>query len=81
MCKKTAHGRPTRVSKRSLRVRISFTDSYLALIVDAALGVVRMIKLFGWERKMGEQIAERRDDELGAILKRKILELVWHNIK
>jgi hypothetical protein len=49
--------------------------------VDAALGVVRMIKLFGWERKMGEQIAERRDDELRAILKRKILELVWHNIK
>jgi hypothetical protein len=40
-----------------------------------------MVKLFGWERKMEEQIAQRRDEELRALLKRKLLELAWKNIK
>lgn len=37
------------------------------------MGVLRMIKLFGWENRVTEMIAEKREDELRWIWKRKIL--------
>ena len=40
-----------------------------ALVV---VSVLRMIKLFGWERKMSERIRERRNDELGWLWKLKV---------
>ena len=30
----------------------------------AAVSVIRMIKLFGWEARIGKQLEERREDEL-----------------
>ncbi|KAI0782172.1 multidrug resistance-associated ABC transporter [Abortiporus biennis] len=43
--------------------------------VAEAMNVVRMIKLFGWEKKMGGVLAERRNEELKAISKMKMMEI------
>ncbi|KAI0832850.1 multidrug resistance-associated ABC transporter [Trametes gibbosa] len=45
-----------------------------------AMNVIRMIKLFGWEPKVADQLASKRDDELKYIRKYKILELINGNI-
>lgn len=45
------------------------------------MNVIRMIKLFGWEPKVREQIAEKRDEELVYIKRRQILDLLNGTIK
>ena len=45
------------------------------------MSVIRMIKLFGWEPKVTDQLAKKREDELKYIRKYKILELVNGNVK
>ena len=40
------------------------------------MGVLRMIKLFGWESRVRENIAEKREHELRFIWKKKILGMV-----
>ena len=45
------------------------------------MSVIRMVKLFGWEPRVADQLAEKREDELTFIRKYKILELVNNNIK
>ena len=40
------------------------------------LGVLRMIKLFGWEHKMSEAIKEKRDEELVWIWKDKVKQIL-----
>ena len=37
-----------------------------------ALGVLRMVKLFGWEHKMSESIKQKREEELVWIWKDKV---------
>ncbi|TFK52961.1 P-loop containing nucleoside triphosphate hydrolase protein [Heliocybe sulcata] len=44
--------------------------------VTEILNVLRMIKLFGWEGKMGEKLAAKREEELKWILRRQILWLL-----
>ena len=46
-----------------------------------AMNVLRMVKLFGWEKKMDKNIAEKRDTELGWVWKRQVLDLVNENLK
>lgn len=46
-----------------------------------AVNVIRMIKLFGWEKKIKAQVEEKRDEELHWYKKRQILGLVNMNIK
>ncbi|KAG6837885.1 hypothetical protein H0H93_013038 [Arthromyces matolae] len=45
-----------------------------------AMNVLRMIKLFGWEKKMEEKVAEKRDKELVWIWRRQILDLINGNL-
>ena len=45
------------------------------------MNVLRMIKLFGWEKKMDERIAEKRENELLYIWKRQILDLINGSLK
>ena len=45
------------------------------------MGVIRMVKLFGWEPRVADQLAEKRENELIFIRKYKILELINNNIK
>lgn len=44
------------------------------------MGVLRMIKLFGWERRAQKDIEEKREVELNFIKKRALYALVNHNI-
>ena len=46
-----------------------------------AMNVLRMLKLFGWERKMNDRIAEKRDEELLYIWKGEILDLMNGSLK
>ncbi|KAI0329604.1 multidrug resistance-associated ABC transporter [Cubamyces sp. BRFM 1775] len=48
--------------------------------VTETMSVIRMIKLFGWEPKVTDQLAKKREDELRFIRKYKILELVNGNV-
>jgi hypothetical protein len=43
--------------------------------------VLRMVKLFGWERKMEERVYEKRQEELVWIKKRQIIEVLNSVIK
>ncbi|KAI0753304.1 P-loop containing nucleoside triphosphate hydrolase protein [Daedaleopsis nitida] len=43
--------------------------------INETLGVVRMIKLFGWEARVAEKIKEHREAELAYIRKTRFLEL------
>ena len=39
------------------------------------LNAIRTVKLFGWEPKMNEQLADKREDELTYLRRGKLLEL------
>ncbi len=45
------------------------------------MNVVRMIKLFGWEKKIEEKVAEKREEELVWLWRRQVLELANNSIK
>jgi hypothetical protein len=45
------------------------------------MAILRMIKLFGWEPKIAERLAEKREQELQYIKIRQILNLINGNIK
>jgi hypothetical protein len=70
------------VFNQSSRVSIA-TPSRVCIshMTLTALNVLRMVKLFGWESKMSGRVSERRDEELAVMLKRKLLELVWSELK
>jgi len=40
-----------------------------------AIGALRMIKMFGWEDRIKERIAVKREDELDLIWKRRLVNL------
>ncbi|KZT69185.1 hypothetical protein DAEQUDRAFT_727082 [Daedalea quercina L-15889] len=46
--------------------KMAKTDARVQTVTEF-LGVVRMIKLFGWEPRVAGQVAEKREDELGLI--------------
>ncbi|QRW14592.1 ABC transporter transmembrane region [Ceratobasidium sp. AG-Ba] len=59
--------------------RMKKTDSRVQSITEF-MNVVRMIKLFGWEKKVQKQVQEKREEELKWYKKRQILGLVNMNI-
>ena len=60
-------------SKRFLRVSTLWRQYRISSEeFPIALGVLRMIKLFGWEHKMSETIKQKRDEELVWIWKDKV---------
>jgi len=40
--------------------------------VTEAVNVVRMVKLFGWEKKMTSQLHDKREEELKSLRKVKV---------
>ncbi|KAJ3508927.1 hypothetical protein NLJ89_g5494 [Agrocybe chaxingu] len=56
-------------------VRMKMTDARVQSITEA-IGVLRMIKLFGWEGKMTARIQEKREEELKWIWRSKMLKLI-----
>jgi hypothetical protein len=77
--------RLTPASRRSQRVSLPFLRFYRLLMVHlhavTVMNVVRMIKMFGWETKMGDQLREKRNDELKLIMQRFYLSLLNQNVK
>ncbi|KAF8557389.1 P-loop containing nucleoside triphosphate hydrolase protein [Imleria badia] len=56
------------------------TDARVQLVSET-MNVLRMIKLFGWERKIGSRIQDQRVEELALTRKRSILQLSSDMIK
>ncbi|KAL4069345.1 P-loop containing nucleoside triphosphate hydrolase protein [Scleroderma citrinum] len=55
-------------------VKMTTTDARVQLVTET-MNVVRMVKLFGWEKKMDERIGKKREVELLWIWKFKLLDL------
>ncbi|EIM92492.1 uncharacterized protein STEHIDRAFT_127305 [Stereum hirsutum FP-91666 SS1] len=55
------------------------TDARVQTVTET-MNVLRMIKLFGWEPKINERVAEKRDDELRWIRRRQLLNLLNGNM-
>ncbi|KAI4523406.1 P-loop containing nucleoside triphosphate hydrolase protein, partial [Schizophyllum commune] len=66
-------GLSARLIQKFDKERLERTDARVQTITEV-LGVVRMLKLFGWERKMKDRISQQRDDELKYLLRRRIVE-------
>ncbi|CAL1696193.1 unnamed protein product [Somion occarium] len=54
--------------------KMKHTDARVQTVTET-MNVIRMIKLFGWEPRMDEQLAEKREEELRFLRKLKFLEL------
>ncbi|CAE6479744.1 unnamed protein product [Rhizoctonia solani] len=59
--------------------RMKKTDSRVQAVTES-MNVIRMIKLFGWERKVIGQAEEKREEELKYYKKRQFLGLINMNI-
>ncbi|KAF8876201.1 hypothetical protein CPB84DRAFT_1853019 [Gymnopilus junonius] len=51
-------------------IKMKMTDARVQSITES-IGVIRMIKLFGWENKMTKKIEEKREEELSRLWKYK----------
>ena len=45
------------------------------------MGVLRMVKLFGWEGRVKESVAEKREEELKLIWTRQMLDILNGTLK
>ncbi|KAG9098020.1 hypothetical protein FS749_004906 [Ceratobasidium sp. UAMH 11750] len=59
--------------------RMKKTDARVQSITES-MNVIRMIKLFGWEKKIKQQVEEKREEELHWYKKRQWLGLVNMNV-
>ncbi|KAG8972657.1 hypothetical protein FRC05_009668 [Tulasnella sp. 425] len=59
--------------------QMKMTDARVQAVTDT-LGVIRMIKLFGWERKVEAQINEKREGELKFLRKKQMYGLLNNNV-
>ncbi|QRW00045.1 ABC transporter transmembrane region [Ceratobasidium sp. AG-Ba] len=59
--------------------RMKKTDARVQSVTDY-MNIIRMIKLFGWEKRVEEQVGERRKEEMRWYKKRQLLGLVHSNI-
>lgn len=69
------------LQKVGLNIPHAFFVILISLFHLTAMNVLRMIKLFGWEKRMNEKVAEKRDQELVWIWKRQILDLINGSLK
>ena len=61
----------------------SLTTTQIPTIIDIllAMTVIRMIKMFAWERRALDDLDEKREEELKHLLRFKILGMVSGNFK
>lgn len=57
-------------------LRIRAIESRNLIKPHSGLGVIRMVKLFGWEPYMLEQLAQRRDGELAELRRFRVLSTI-----
>ncbi|KAL0059597.1 hypothetical protein AAF712_013648 [Marasmius tenuissimus] len=63
------------ITQKIQRERMKRTDERIQLVTETTK-VIRMVKLFGWEAKMSERIAERREEELKLIKRHRYVQVV-----
>ncbi|KAK7038833.1 hypothetical protein VNI00_010463 [Paramarasmius palmivorus] len=56
------------------------TDARVQVLSDV-LHVLKMAKLFGWERRLSEQVSERRKPELALVKKSKIIDVFFNIVR
>lgn len=74
----TPSSRPMLVSRPSQRVCCYVTcpcDRNAQGFVFVVMNVIRMVKLFGWEPRMAAQLDKKREEELVAVRRSKLLNL------
>ncbi|WWC60298.1 uncharacterized protein I303_102867 [Kwoniella dejecticola CBS 10117] len=64
----------TKLNAQFQHRRMAATDSRVDSITEA-IGALRMIKMFGWEDRIKERIAAKREDELHLIWQRRLMTL------
>ncbi|KAH9059060.1 hypothetical protein EDB87DRAFT_1675205 [Lactarius vividus] len=72
----TIAGKIQKVQKETVKR----TDARVQAAAET-MGILRMVKLFGWEPKIAARLAEKREQELRYIKLRQILNLINGNIK
>lgn len=75
-----------RLKKTDARVQSVTESTFYTLLFSSltdkdtdcplAMNVLRMVKLFGWEKKMNDRIAVKREEELVWIKRRQFLDLL-----
>ncbi|PPR05039.1 hypothetical protein CVT24_010185 [Panaeolus cyanescens] len=55
------------------RMKMTTTDARVQSVTET-VGVLRMVKLFGWEKAVGDTVNEKRDQELHWIWKNKMMQ-------
>jgi len=58
--------------------------SFLLMVVTylpSVMGVLRMVKMFGWEKQISNRVADKRDDELQIFKARELLGLLNQIVK
>ncbi|KAJ7625348.1 hypothetical protein DFH06DRAFT_1273238 [Mycena polygramma] len=60
--------------------RMKMTDARVQTVTET-MNVLRMIKMFGWERQMNERVADKRDEELKWLWKKQMLDLLNGTLK
>ena len=68
-------------SSRSQRVSCHFPPSVFPVMLTfvmsrVAINVIRMIKLFGWEPRIAKQLNQKREEELVAIRRNRMLSML-----
>ena len=56
------------------------TDARVQVVTEV-MNVIRMIKVFGWEKRIDEKIADKREEELVYQRKRIVLEIISNILK
>nr|GAT43190.1 ATP-binding cassette transporter [Mycena chlorophos] len=69
-----APGYMARQVQKIQKQRMKRTDARISTVGEA-VNALRMVKLFGWEGKMGGRISDKRSEELIWIRKRRLLDL------
>ncbi|KAH9480844.1 ATP-binding cassette transporter abc4 [Psilocybe cubensis] len=57
------------------KTKLDMTDARVETVTET-VGVLRMIKLFGWEKRMSQIVAEKRDEELRWLWNEKMIGLL-----
>ncbi|VDC00900.1 unnamed protein product [Peniophora sp. CBMAI 1063] len=64
----------TKFSQKIQRQLVTRTDARVQTVSEM-MSVLRMVKLFGWERRLADRVSNKRDDELKWIRSRELMKL------
>ncbi|KAJ7578700.1 P-loop containing nucleoside triphosphate hydrolase protein [Mycena floridula] len=69
----------SRAIQRAKKTQLQKTDARVQTATET-LNVLRMVKMFGWERKLKEKLQEKREDELVYVVRGRILDMMNQSV-